>query len=191
VPLAVAALTFFKGFMAGFPLAVLIPLTVVAAGGTVYLINQVVALFSRLREGYAWGLAYEGPYLGFDQTREDATLQLGVNIRNATFNPLKYTVERFDVVVGDRTIVAPVISNKGGIIPRASARTYFYAPFKRDQIQQFIGSNVEGSITFEFLYGHPDGPSVRRLKMKLSISLKLSDPIGMRDLILSESDEPI
>jgi hypothetical protein len=175
--------------MTGFPLALLIPLTVVAAGATVYLVNQAVALFSRFREGYAYGLAYEGPYMAFNPHSDDATLQLGVIIRNVSVNPLKYTAQRFDVVVGDRTIVAPVIFSTGGVIPRTCTRTYFYAPFKREQIQQFMIGNVQGSITFEFLYGHPDGPHVRRLTMKLFISLKLNDPVGLRDLILSESDE--
>jgi len=188
-PLVVAGLTFFEGLATGFPLALLIPLTVVAAGATVYLVNQVVALFSRFREGYAYGLAYEGPYMAFNPQSDDANLQLGVTIRNVTANPLRYTVDRFDVVVGDRTIVAPVIFSTGGIIPRGCTRTYFYPPFKREQIQQFMVGTVQGSITVEFLYGHPDGPLVRRLTMKLLINLKLNDPVGLRDLILSESDE--
>jgi hypothetical protein len=54
VPLIVAAATFVKGVMAGFPLAVLIPLTAVTAGATLYFVNQSIALFSRFREGYAY-----------------------------------------------------------------------------------------------------------------------------------------
>jgi hypothetical protein len=30
------------------------------------------------REGYAYGLAYEGPYIGFSPNEENAVLQLGV-----------------------------------------------------------------------------------------------------------------
>ena len=102
VPLAVAALTFIKGVMEGFALAVLIPLTVIAAGGTLYVINQIIILYNRAREGYAYGLAYEGIVLGLHSAgTPNAMLQLSVLIRNATERPLRYEVEQFDVVIDD------------------------------------------------------------------------------------------
>lgn len=70
-------------------------------------------------------------------------------------------------------------------------RQYFYPPFRKAQVEEFLGKTVHGSITFEFLYGHPDAPSVRRLEMKLSISLRLDDKFGIRDLIVFERDEPV
>lgn len=176
--------------MTGFPLAILIPLTTVAAGATLYFVNQSIALFSRFREGYAYGLAYEGSYIGFNPNQENAVLQLGVTIRNVSAKPLRYIAERFDVVVEDRTIAVPTFQSTGGIIPHATARQYFYPPFRKAQVEDFIGKTVQGSITFEFLYGHPEAPSVRRLAMKLSIFPRLDEKFGIRDLIVLETDEP-
>jgi hypothetical protein len=76
VPLAVAAATFVEGVMARFPVAILIPLTAVAAGATLYFVNQFIALFSRFREGYAYGLAYEGRILASIQIREMRSFNL-------------------------------------------------------------------------------------------------------------------
>jgi hypothetical protein len=190
LPLVVASVGFLSGLKQGISLAVLIPLTAVTAGGIAYFINQITAFYNQFREGFAYGLAYEGAHLGYNPTRDDAVLQLGVNVRNVTAKPMRYLAERYDVVIGDRTVTIP-IENKGGLIPRGCLRTYSSRPFKREQVAQFIGQNAEGSITLEFHYGHPDGPYVRRLRMKLSIAMKLSDPVGIRDLILSESDEEV
>jgi hypothetical protein len=52
--------------------------TAVAAGATLYFLNQFIALLSRFSGGYAYGLAYEGPYIGFSPNEENAVLQLGV-----------------------------------------------------------------------------------------------------------------
>jgi hypothetical protein len=190
LPLGIAALTFIKGHATGYPLAFLIPLTVVAAGATLYCVNQIAILYNQFREGFAYGLAYEGVFLGFNPTRDEAILQLGVLIRNVTANPMRYRAERFDVVIRDRTIPTP-IEHQGNLIPRGSQRQYMAPSFTREQVGQFIDQNVDATITLEFHYGHPDGPYVRRLKMKMSVALKLSNPIGSRDVIVSESDEEI
>lgn len=192
VPLAVAALTFIKGVMEGFALAVLIPLTVIAAGGTLYIINQIIILYNRFREGYAYGLAYEGIALGFSPDTPNTMLQFGVLIRNTTERPLRYKVEQFDVVIEDRTIANPIFVAAGGIVPRSAQRRYSYPSFSRSQIETFIGKNPQGLITFAFRYGHPEAPFVRCLKMKLSISLHLeSEKAAVVDSILSESDDAI
>jgi hypothetical protein len=114
-----------------------------------------------------------------------------VSIRNVSAKPLRYIAKRFDVVVEDRTIAVPTLQSTGGIIPHSIGRQYFYPAFQKAQVEEFIGKTVQGSITFEFLYGHPDARSVRCLKMKLSISLRLDDKVGIRDLIVFESDEPV
>lgn len=74
---AVATVTFVKGFYASLPIAYLIPLTVVALGGTLYVINQITIMFNRFREGYSYGLAYEMLTLGFnpDNQGRDASIR--------------------------------------------------------------------------------------------------------------------
>jgi hypothetical protein len=186
---AVSAATVYEGFKT-IPIAYLIPLTVVAFGGTLYVFNQFIISFNRFREGYTYGLAYEGVSLGYNPDNQAAALQLGILIRNATDRPLRYLVERFDVVVGNTTIANPMFDTFGGNIPRGAQRRCSYPAFNREQIEAFIGKETKGSITVEIHYGHPDGPPARRLKMKISVNLRLAPgATGAVDSILSESDD--
>jgi len=188
---SVSAVTVLAGFKS-VQIAYLIPLTVGAFGGTLYVINQVTLAVNRARQGYAYGLAYEGIFLGFSPDTPEMMLQFGILIRNATDRPLRYEVEQFDVVIGDRTIANPIFASSGTLIPRNAQRRYSYPSFRRDQIETFIDKNPQGVLTFALRYGHPDGPLVRRLKMKISLSLHLeSNKAAVGDSILSESDEAI
>jgi hypothetical protein len=140
---------------------------------------------------YGYGLAYLGVHLGFDQGNEEAMVQIGVNLANAAAHPIKYKVERFDVIVGNRTIAKPIYLNEGGIIPRGASRTYRYPSFSKIDISEFLGKRLQGSIELAIAYGHPDESPVRRLKMKIEIWLRLDDKAGISDLIISESDETV
>jgi hypothetical protein len=186
------ALTFAKGITESIPITYAITAGIVAAGGAVYLLNQLSIFFRRWREGYAYGVAYRGPVLGYNPDFSDAVIQLGVVILNVTDKPLRYTVKRFNVVVGNTTL--PIsIGHIGGFINRGTERHCFFPSFSLNDVQQYLGrAGVHGRISYEILYGHPDGPDVRLLEMDLEIWLNLMPGhIGARDVILRESDTRI
>jgi hypothetical protein len=185
------AVTFCKGLHV-FPIPLLIPLTVVAGGGTLYAINQIIILVNRFRQGYACGLVYEGIAQSYDLEKPEAAFQVGVRLRNATDRPLQYRAVRFEVVIGGTPVVSPASGGSGGIIPRGATRRYVCAPLNKDQWENFRDKTGRGSINLEFLYGHPDGPFVRRLKMSISIDPGPSaDEPAIADLIRSETDDAI
>jgi len=64
-------------------------------------------------------------------------------------------------------------------------------PFTRGDIQPFIGKRVDGAVDFAVVYGHPEKPPARRLKMSLKISLIFNEDkrLGHADSIVEDVDE--
>src|SRR4051812_26225740 len=80
-----------------------------------------------------------------------------------------------------------------GYIPRGGARISRNVPFDRDDIKEFFGKVVKGTIDLAIIYGHPEKPPVRRLKMGFDITLDFTDKegkMGYSENITSEKDEP-
>jgi hypothetical protein len=126
--------------------------------------------------------------LGRDETNStDNILQIGLVFRNAADGPLLYDVERFDVVLENRTIAAPAFLNRGGVIPRGGATTYRYPPFGTDAIKP----HMNGTIRYSIRYGHPEIGFSRRCKKELAVSIRCDDKTAASYLIRSESDEEI
>jgi hypothetical protein len=165
----------------------LIPLGAVTFGG-IMLGGERFSAWRRERDS-AYGLAYVSCVLGYEPRNEKAALQLGVSLENVSYGPIRYVVERFHVVVSNRTITAPQFLNTGGIIARNTTRYYKYPPFPRGDIAEFLGKNTTGRVEFSIKYGHPDRLPDRRLQMALDVSLRLDDTPGCADGIVQESDE--
>ncbi len=106
---AVAFMTFMAAVGQDIPLAYVITSTVISLGASVWFLNQVAILLGRplivrSAENYSYGLLYEGVACAFDPKNDDASLQVIVKLGNGSRGPLRYKVERFDVVVGNRAI---------------------------------------------------------------------------------------
>jgi hypothetical protein len=143
-------------------------------------------------QDYSYGLLFEGLSLGYDPKGEDGALQLGVVLRNFSPGPLRYTVDKFQVIMGDRTLPRVKKGLLTAFIPRGGQRISRNLPFKRDSIKDFIGKPVKGTAEFTIAYGHPDRSPERQLKMVIEFNLVLGEnaPEGYSDSILEESDEP-
>ncbi len=84
----------------------------------------------------------------------------------------------------------PVL-NEGGFLPLMGHRVYRHPPFKKEDIKDLFGKKLDGSIEIHIVYGDPDSDYIRRLKMKLDISLRLDESGAIADLIREEIDEPV
>jgi hypothetical protein len=144
----------------------------------------------RAFDDYAYGLAYEGIGFGLNTDADDAALQIALSLRNVGPGPIKYVIERYDVIIGNRTI-----GNKGqghtGFIPRAVVRHCRHPAFLKKDIGEFLGKDVQGTLEVSLVYGHPDRAPTRRLKLNVDLHLNLGKDQGLADVIRSESDEPI
>lgn len=192
----VAFMTFMEAITHDIPLAYVITSTVLSFAGSVWLINQLAMLFGRPViikgvEDYSYGLGYNGVGIAFDPNNESSSLQIVVFLSNACRQPLRYKVERFDVVVGDRAITEKKYANEGGVLPLVGTRQYRYPSFKKETIKDLIGKRAEGSIEIHIIYGGTEGEFVRRMKMKIGITISLQGvPAGIADVIHEEIDEP-
>jgi hypothetical protein len=144
----------------------------------------------QIEPSYGYSLAYEGLGIAFEEDNEEAALQLGLNLRNVGSGPLRYKFERFDVIVENRTIGRNVPLS-GGFIPRAAARVYKHPAFRKQDIKDFIGTTANGFVEISVVYGNPELPPVRRLKMKIDVYMRLSTGFSIADNIVDESDEEI
>lgn len=192
----IATMAFVTALGENIPLSYVIAVSVIAFGAAVCTINQLGILFGRplsvrSKEDYSYGISYVGSVIAFDTANRDATLQIGLKITNTSRGPIRYKVERFEVVVGNRTIGQKVYLNDGGLLPLMSSRTYNYPAFKHDDIADYLETRAKGTIEAQIAYGHPDEAPVRRLKLKLDISLRLDNSFAIADTILEEIDEPI
>jgi hypothetical protein len=138
-------------------------------------------------EDFSYALGYMGLSMGFDPGNPSA-LQIGVRFVNYGPRAVKYEVENIRVIVDDRTIAAPIFTNKGGVVPRGVSRTYYYPSFTADQIKDYLGKRPTGTIEFTILYGPYDGKYVRQLNMTIGTTYNLGDNPGIVDVIMKEDE---
>ncbi len=191
-----ATMAFVTALAENLPLSFVIAISMVVFGAAVCTINQLGILFGRplsvrSEEDYSYGISYVGAVIALDKANRDATLQIGLKITNTSRAAIRYKVERFEVVVGSRTIGQKTYLSDGGLLPLMSARTYNYPAFKYDDIAEYLENRTTGTIEVHITYGHPDHAPVRRLKLKLDISLRLDSDFALADTIREEIDEPI
>ncbi len=146
----------------------------------------------RAESDYAYGLTYEGFVPVYEPRNEEAALQFGLQLRNYSTGPIRYSIETFDVRIEDRALPRFKSGSLSGYLARGAGRTSRAVPFKRESIISFFGKRMIGSAEVAITYGHPMAPPVRRLKISLELTLVFNDPppMGFIAAILDETDEP-
>lgn len=161
--------------------------------GLTFLIDRRKPRLTQPAQDYRYGLVFEGCVPVYEAANEDAALQIGLQLRNFSSGPIRYSVEHFDVRIGSRTL--PKLK-KGALVsylPRGAGRTSSNVPFKKEDIIEYAGRRVEGTVEFSIAYGHPEQPPERRLKMVMDVIFvfNASGALGFGGNITEESDEPI
>jgi hypothetical protein len=158
--------------------------------GIIWLKTITLPLMTKLSFDYSYGLALSRLQLGIDDNQEGAALQLGLWLKNATDAPLKYNVDEFDIILGDRAIIEPIFKNRGGVISKGMEQLFFYPPFNKSVLDA-IKPRIEGKIKYSIKYGHPETDFIRVSKKILNISLRLDDKPGVIYVVDSEVDKRI
>lgn len=144
---------------------------------------------------YRYGLTFEGivPFFPIPKKDTDAALSFGISVRNFSSGPLKYTIEVFDVIVDDRVLPKMKKGTLTSIMSRGAGRMSRNQAFSKEKIKDFYGKDVKGTLELAIVYGHPERPPERRLKMtfELTIGMREGELPVYADNIVSESDEPI
>jgi hypothetical protein len=144
-------------------------------------------------QDYRYGLTYEGCVpLYFPQKEE--LLQFGLQLRNYSSGPLRSQLENFQILIDDRILPYDKSTPLTTIMPRGGFRIFRTPPFKRSSLKDFFGQRKIGRADFSILYGDPEQPPIRRLKMTLELILEFKEDgssLAYADNILEESDKPI
>lgn len=171
--------------------------TLVTFGACVWTLNGIIWFRTRNKPSkskmifdYSHGLALLGVSLGIDEGKKNEAFQVGLMLHNAADGPIKFHVEDFDVIVGDRTITHPNFKNRNGIVPRGSTLTFFFPAFDKKTLDA-VKPRAEGKIKYRILYGHPDDDFIRVTRKRLDASFRLDDKPGCVYLIEFESDEEV
>jgi hypothetical protein len=149
--------------------------------------------------GYRYGLTFEGiqpRYLppqnvGFPNS---GSLSFSTSTRNFLQHPIHYVVEHIDIRLGTRAIPRIRSGNLTGYLSRAAGKTISIQGFSQAELQEFYDADpARGTVEFAIVYGPPEGPPERRLKMEIEFYVILREggnSIGWQENILSEADEP-
>lgn len=150
---------------------------------------------TRPYQDYHYGLTFEGLIPTYEPSNEEGALQFGIQLRNYSSGPIRYTIEYFDVRIGSRSLSKFKKATLTSFMPRGAGRVSSNMPFKKDDIKEFTGKRVSGTVECAITYGHPEMSPARRLKTVINIVLmfKENDPpqLGFASDIVEESDEPI
>jgi hypothetical protein len=145
-------------------------------------------------QDFRYGLTFESfqPIAGPDFANDDGELRFGIILRNFSSEPIKYTVEDFDVRIGNRAL--PVLPRGAlfGFMARGARRTSLSTAFKRRDFNG-LGRRLYGTARFIILYGHPELSPARKLTVSADIFLELTaqPPFGFGMNIKEESDVAI
>ncbi|WP_312565495.1 hypothetical protein [Diaphorobacter sp.] len=158
-----------------------------------YLFNFTTSV--RLKDDLTFGLSFHSvvfAYRGPDDPQ--AALQLGLLLQNSAHSPIVFRVERFSVVVKERTVSRDEWEKTETVIPRGSFRTFRDLPMGAEVVND-VGLGVhEGRLLADIVYGKYGEPMTRRYKLRLKLTLHLGgngSASGVADLIESEADSAI
>jgi hypothetical protein len=138
---------------------------------------------------YAHGLALVMVQPALDHKNAGNTFELRTVIRNAAGLPLKYEIEKYEVVFGEVVIkcaIGPAVMVKDGIltlIPNhgLSRKQYLDLP-----------ARATGTLEYQIKYGHPDRALSRRAYKLIQIDLfKKKNGVNINWIIRNESEEAI
>ncbi len=194
LPFGAAAYTAFSGYSDELSHAELVAFTMLAFAGGLLSINQFriligvpIAVVSR--ESFKYGLTYVGINIAYEPGSTQGAMQVIVQLANSARAPIRYKVERMDVIVGTTTLPHKKFTNTGGVIPLMGRRVYRDSPFPLEVISSLIGSRHSGTVEMSIVYGPAEGEPTRRLSFKLEIFVSLQpDGAGISDLLVSEED---
>jgi hypothetical protein len=166
--------------------------------GLLYLVDRKRPRLTRPAPDYRYGLTFEGIAPSIDTMSDEGWFGLLIQLRNFSQAPIHYTVDSFDFRIGSRALPK---SKKvlDGYLARGGGKSVCPSRFKRDELKEFFGRRVEGTAELSIIYGHPEEPPVRRLKIVTNITLHFplggdgtaENPFGFGADILGESDEPL
>jgi hypothetical protein len=126
--------------------------------------------------------------------KDDSELGFGIQLRNFSSGPIKYTVEEFDLRIANRALPKIPKGSLFGFMARGAGRTSFSPAFKRSDFKELLGRRLEGTANFAMTYGHPESPPARKLSISMAVYLEITieaGPIGFGGSILDESDQPL
>ena len=190
VPLAVAISTAINAFADDLPLAQTMAFTALALGGTLLCVTQLRQLLDipiavNGAGQLDYGLAYTGVTVGYHPMHAEAALQVILELSNGSRMPIRYKVERFDLVIGNTTLSHKKnIFNTGTFIPLGGRRVYRDSPFSQAEINGLVGGSHTGTLEAHFLYGTADGEMSRRYKLKLHLTINLMSGASIADVVL-------
>ena len=143
--------------------------------GIAYLIDRRKPTYIRAAHDYRYGLTFEGVMPVYQPGHPEGVLAFGINLKNYSSGPIRYTVEVFDVRVGTRALPKVQKGKLTSFMPRGGGRTSTTVPFSAKDVQDFTNGRVDGIISVAIVYGHPEESPVRRLSMELGVTLEIKE----------------
>ena len=144
---------------------------------------------------YRYGLTFEGlmPLLTDAFDKDDSELGFGIQLRNYSSGPIKYTVEDFDVRIGNRAVPKLKKGALVGFMARGAGRISNGGAFKRSDFAQLVGQRLEGTVNLSITYGHPELAPVRKLSISIGLTLEIraAEPLLFGVSIIDESDQAL
>jgi hypothetical protein len=113
---------------------------------------------------YEYCLNAEAFQLYVDPKGTEAALNVGISYRNVGNFPVRYRVEEFRLVIGDRTCADPEKVMEG-VIPRICVRGIRSGSFEKAVLKD----RNSGTLLVSIIYGPPNGDFVRRYRFKTKL----------------------
>jgi hypothetical protein len=103
---------------------------------------------------------------------------------------MKYSIDEFDVRIGNRALPRMKKGALYGFMARGSGRMSVSEPFNRGDFKELIGKATKGTIIAKISYGHPEMEPARQLFLSLEVVLQLNEkpPHHFGHTILEEVD---
>lgn len=160
------------------------------AVGISVLIDRRKPRLIKADQDYRYGLTCEGIAVQYDPNNHAAMLRFMVILRNFSQAPIFYTIKRFEVRFG-KTSLPPVEDGKlKGYLSRGGGKGSGPGTFERDDIKNFFGREVEGTITIEVHYGHPERAPVRKFTLNHKLTLDFRGQPGTLPLVGADNPPP-
>jgi hypothetical protein len=174
LPFLVAAYAAFSAYSDSLPRSQVVAFAALALGGALLAVNQLrmllgVPIAVRSQESFEYGLRYTEVSVGHDFQSAQWGLQICIGLANSSRGPIRYQVERMDVIIGNSALPNKTFANTGGVIPLMGARIFRDAVFPPSVIAHLMGGKHEGTVEMSIIYGHADSEPTRRLIFKLGI----------------------
>lgn len=172
--------------------------------GIVFLLDREKPKIVSINQDLKYGLTFEGIQISVNPAIEDAFLQFSLNVRNYSSGPLKYEIEKFDIIL--ERVTLPPLGSKTlyGYLARGGGKASGRDPFRRSDLSRFFGQQAKGTLYVAILYGNAEKEFVRKLEMNFdlyldftrltpeNINLQVFSPfpvVGFSNNITSEKDE--